>query len=68
VSLVGEVTVASGARVRDSVLWRGAQVGADASVEGALVGPGVRIGRSALIKPGAVLGEGTMVSDFSRSA
>ncbi|HVQ29018.1 MAG TPA: hypothetical protein VMV21_05530 [Vicinamibacteria bacterium] len=37
-------------------------------IEGALVGPGARIGRSALIKPGAVLGEGSVVSDFSRSA
>ena len=67
-SLVGEVEVAAGARVCDSVLWTRVTVGADASVEGALVGPGVRIGRSATVKPGAVLGEGSVVSDFSRSA
>ena len=67
-SLVGEVTVAEGARVSDSVLWAGVAVGAQARVEGALVGPGARIGRNALIQPGAVLGEGSVVSDFSRSA
>lgn len=67
-SLVGDVTVAEGARVWDSVLWTGAAVGAHARVEGALVGPGARIGRNAVVRPGAVLGEGSVVSDFSRSA
>jgi len=67
-SLVSDVTVATSARVRDSVLWAGVSVGAEAGVEGALVGPGTRIGRSAMVKPGAVLGEGSVVSDFSRSA
>ena len=67
-SLVSEVTVAAGAQVRDSVLWAGVAVGNDARVDGALVGPGARIGRGALVKPGAVLGEGSVVSDFSRSA
>ena len=67
-SLVGEVKVAAGARVRDSVLWARAAVGADARVDGALVGLGAKIGRSALVKPGAVLGEGSVVSDFSRSS
>jgi mannose-1-phosphate guanylyltransferase len=67
-SLVGEVSVAAGARVRDSVVWSGTSVAAEASLEGALVGPGVTIGAHATVKPGAVLGEGSSVSDFSRSA
>ena len=67
-SLVGKVAVAAGAQVRDSVIWEGATIGPDARVDGALVGPAARIGRSAVVKPGAVLGEGSVVSDFSRSA
>jgi mannose-1-phosphate guanylyltransferase len=65
---VGDAAIASGARVKDSVLWAGVSVGPEASVEGALVGPGSRIGRNAQLKPGVVLGEGSVVSDFSRSA
>ena len=67
-SLVAEVEVAAGAQVRDSVLWARATVGAEARVDGALVGAGARIGASAQVKPGAVLGEGSVLSDFSRSA
>jgi NDP-sugar pyrophosphorylase family protein len=67
-TLVAEVTVRSGARVRDSVLWKGVTVEAEASVEGALLGPGVKVGRRALVPPGAVLGEGTTISDHSRCA
>jgi mannose-1-phosphate guanylyltransferase len=64
-SLVAAVTVSSGARVRDSVVWSGTSVGVEASLEGALVGPGVRVGHRAAVRPGAVLGEGSVVSDFS---
>jgi NDP-sugar pyrophosphorylase family protein len=63
--LVGDVHLAPGARVRDSVLWAGADVGPDAEVEATLAGPGVRVGRSARLR-GAVLGEGSALSDFSR--
>ena len=66
--LVGDVRVDEGATVRGSVLWRGAQVGAGARVEGALVGQSVRIGKSAAVTAGAVLGEGTVVSDFTRTS
>ena len=42
--LVSDVTVGPGARVRDSVIWRGATIGPEAEVGGSLLGPGVRIG------------------------
>jgi NDP-sugar pyrophosphorylase family protein len=67
-SLTGEVTVEAGAQVRDSVLWRGARVGTHSTVEGSLLGPGVRVGRFASLGAGAVLGEGSVVSDHSRSS
>jgi NDP-sugar pyrophosphorylase family protein len=63
--LVADVTVRAGARLRDSVLWRGAEAGPGCTVEGSVVGPGVRLGRSSIVHH-AVLGEGSVVSDFSR--
>ena len=58
--------VDQGAYVRDSVLWAGVHAGADCEVEGSLVGPGVRLGCSSRLRD-AVLGEGSVVSDFSRT-
>ena len=66
--LVGDVHVAEGAMVRDAVVWSGASIGPGARVEGALVGQAVRVGRNASVSAGAVLGEGTVVSDFSRTS
>lgn len=65
--LVGDVRVAAGARIRDSVLWPGSVVGPDAEIAGSLLGPGVRVGRKARLD-GALLGEGTVLSDFSRTS
>ena len=65
---MGGVRVGEGASVRDSVLWTGVEIGAGARVEGALLGRGVRVGQNAAVSPGAVLGEGTVVSDFSRTS
>lgn len=66
--LVANVELASGCQVSDSVLWDNATVGSEARVTGALLGHGVRVGAHARVEPGAVLGEGSTVSDFSRSA
>ena len=61
------MAVSAGARVRDSVVWEGAELGPDCLVEGALVSSGVRVGAHARVLAGAVLGEGTVVSDHSRT-
>ncbi len=65
--LVSDVAVAPGARVRDSVIWRGARVGPDAEVAGSLVGPGVILGRKSRLE-GALLGAGSVLSDYSRTS
>jgi NDP-sugar pyrophosphorylase family protein len=65
--LVADVRVAAGARIRDSVLWRGSVVGPEAEISGSLLGPGVRVGRKARLD-GALLGEGTVLGDFSRTS
>ena len=66
--LTSSVTVEPGARVRDSVVWEGARIGEGATVEGALLGANVVIGRRASAGAGSVLGEGTRLTDFSRTA
>jgi NDP-sugar pyrophosphorylase family protein len=65
-TLVAEVRVEPGARIRESVLWRGVSVGRDGEVERSLVGLGAEIGRSTVLHD-SVLGEGSIISDFSRA-
>jgi mannose-1-phosphate guanylyltransferase len=64
--LTGSITLAPGARVRDSVVWAGTEIGDNSVVEGALLGARVRIGRNVHIGPGSVLGEGSVLPDFTR--
>jgi len=59
--------VAPGAWVRDSVVWKGSTLAESASVEGSLLAARVEVGRHARLAPGAVLGEGTVISDHSRT-
>lgn len=66
--LVSDVVVEAHAKVRDSVLWSGCRIGSGSETSGALLGPQVVVGRHARVLPGAVLGEGTTVSDYSRTA
>ena len=66
--LTADVSIATGARVADSVLWEGTRIGRDARVEGALLGHDVRIGERASVTPGAVLGARTEISEFSRTS
>jgi len=65
--LTAGVTVATGAWVRDSVAWEGCALAEASSVEGSLLASRVRVGRHARLAPGAVLGEGSVVSDHSRT-
>jgi NDP-sugar pyrophosphorylase family protein len=65
--LTADVTVAAGAWVRDSVVWKGSALGESCNVEGSLLGERVRVGRHARLAPGAVLGEDTVISDHSRT-
>jgi NDP-sugar pyrophosphorylase family protein len=64
--LVADVRVRAGATLRDSVLWRGVEAGPGCDVQGSLIGPGIRLGRSSVLRS-AVLGEGSIVSDYSHT-
>jgi NDP-sugar pyrophosphorylase family protein len=66
-TLVRDVRLAPGSAVRDSVLWGGCDVGEKASLAGALLAQSCRIGRSASVLPGSILGEGAVFPDFSRT-
>jgi NDP-sugar pyrophosphorylase family protein len=65
--LTAGVSLAPGAHVADSVLWEGARVGRGARVAGALLGHGVEVDERAAVGAGAVLGQGTRISAFSRT-
>jgi NDP-sugar pyrophosphorylase family protein len=58
--------IEEGARVIDSVIWAGTTLDADAHVEGAILGKGCYVGRNAVLRPGVVLGDKTVVTDFSQ--
>lgn len=52
--------------VEGSILWPGASVGENARLLGCIVGRDCRIGRHALISSGVVLGDRSVVTDYSR--
>ena len=66
-ALISNVSV-QGASVRRSVIWSDTEIGEGSVVEGALLANRVRVGRHCQVLPGAALGDGTVVSDFSRTS
>ena len=66
-ALISNVRVLGGT-VRRSVVWAESEIGADAVVEGALLAQRVRVGRHCHVLSGSALGDGTILSDYSRTA
>jgi NDP-sugar pyrophosphorylase family protein len=65
-SVIGKnCKIDSGVHIVDSVIWAGNTIDADARITGSLIGKGCYIGRSAKLRPGVVLGDKTVVTDFS---
>ena len=56
-----------GATVRRSVIWGDSEIGEGSLVEGALLSNGVRVGRHCHVLSGSALGDGTVLSDHSRT-
>ena len=54
-----------GAQIIDSVIWSGNTIDADARIVGSVVGKGCYVGRSAVLRPGVILGDKTVVTDYS---
>jgi mannose-1-phosphate guanylyltransferase len=60
--------IGAGAQIDTAVLWEEVKVGAAAHLSGCLIGRGVSIGAHARVSPGAILGDGTRLGDYSRLA
>ena len=54
------------ATVRDTIAWANTMIGAHAHVDGAVLGRNTQVGRHVAIRPGALLGDRTVVTDFSQ--
>jgi len=55
------------ARIENSVIWSHTRVGTAAEVSGAIIGRGCHIGRSTVAGPGAVLGDKTSLTDYTKT-
>jgi len=55
------------ARIEHSVVWAHTRVGTLAQIDRAIVGRGCHIGRSAVVGPGAVLGDKTSLTDYTKT-
>lgn len=58
--------IGAGAHVEGSVLWEDVVVGASARLAGCLVGRGARIDAHAVVAAGAILGDGSRLTAYSR--
>ena len=58
--------IEEGAEIVDSVIWPGSTLDADSRVHGAIVGKGCYVGRSVTLRPGVVLGDKTVTTDYSQ--
>ncbi len=65
-SVIGKnCKIDEGAQVADSVIWSGNTIDAEARITGSIIGKGCYIGRSANLRSGVVLGDKTVITDFS---
>jgi NDP-sugar pyrophosphorylase family protein len=66
-SVIGRQThVEEGAHVEGTIVWPNGWIGPDASLRGAILGRNCHVGRSAVIDSAAVLGDKTVITDYSR--
>lgn len=66
-AVIGEnCRIEEGASVGNSVLWPNVRIGSEARVRGALIGRNAHVGRHAQVEGGTVLGDKSVVTDFSR--
>ena len=66
-SVIGRQTHIDEASVVDgSIIWPNGWVGREAHIEGAIVGRNCHVGRNATVRPGAVLGDKTVITDYSK--
>ncbi len=65
-SVLGEgCRIEEGALIKDSVIWAGTRIRPAARIERAILGRQCHVGEGARLRPGTVLGDKTIVTDFS---
>jgi mannose-1-phosphate guanylyltransferase len=65
-SVLGEgCRIEEGVLIKDSVIWSGTRILPHARIERAVVGRQCHIGEGARLRPGCVLGDKTIISDYS---
>ncbi|HLH30232.1 MAG TPA: NDP-sugar synthase [Terriglobia bacterium] len=65
-SVIGKnCKIDEGVHIVDSVIWSGNTIDAEARISGSLIGKGCYVGRSAKLRHGVVLGDKTVLTDFS---
>lgn len=65
-SVLGEdCRIEEGALIKDSVIWSETRIRAHARIEGAILGRQCHIGEGARVRPGTVLGDKTIITDYS---
>ena len=57
--------IAEGTQIKDCVIWSDNTIDADARISGTLMGSSCYIGRAATLRPGSLLGENTLVTEYS---
>lgn len=58
--------IEEGALIRNSVLWPGCRIQKGAAVSGTVLGKGCQIGEGAQLRSGNILGDKSLITDFSR--
>ncbi len=58
--------VEADARVSGSIVWANSRLGQESSLQDAIAGKHVHVGRGAVVRAGAVLGDKTALTDYSR--
>ncbi len=65
-AVIGRQThVEDGATVEGSIVWPNGWIGPEAALHGSILGRNVHVGRSAAIRSAAVLGDKTVITDYS---
>ncbi len=66
-SVIGRQThVEEAAVIEESIIWPNGWIGREAQIAGSILGRHCHIGRNAVIEAGAVLGDKTVITDYSK--
>jgi mannose-1-phosphate guanylyltransferase len=66
-SVIGrQAHVEEAAVIDDSIIWPNGWIGREARIAGSILGRNCHIGRNAVLDPGAVLGDKTVITDYSK--